>query len=159
MTTALLLRQRARLDLHPPPTPTPTLPIKKRHSIMSSTISSLTIEGGSHSHGFLARALAITGIPPPPSGDPFFPSQETRSLQPFPASVAGAEHAGDLQDSVRGLLNQARDDWTFVPMFGVRNSHVSGSVQPTVLIVLKPNSTTVERARLIVGEVFAIQQR
>jgi hypothetical protein len=158
MTTALLLRQRARPDLHTTVT-TPTLPIKERHSIMSSTISFPTIESGSHGHGFLARALAITGMPPPPSADPFFPSRETRSLQPFPTSVAGAEHACHLQDHVRGLLTQAGDDWTFVSLFGVYNSHVSGSVQPTVLIVLRPNSTTVERARLIVGEVFAIQQR
>lgn len=153
---AFLLRQPAPLNLHT----TPTLPTKKQHIIMNSTISFPTIEGGSHAHGFLARrALAITGMPSPPSGDPFFPSRETRTLQPFPANVAGAEHANHLQDSIRDLLIQAGDDWTFLSLFGVHNSHVSGSIQPTVLIVLRPNSTMVERAMAMAGEVFAIQQR
>lgn len=152
---AFLLRQRAPLNLHA----TPTLPTKKQHSIMSSTISFPTIEGGSHAHGFLARALAVTGVPVPPSGDPFFPSRETRTLQPFPANVVGAEHADHFQDSVRDLLIQAGDDWKFLSLFGVHNSHVSGSVQPTLLIVLQPNSATVDRAMAMVGEVFAIQQR
>ncbi|KAH6637338.1 hypothetical protein F5144DRAFT_486271, partial [Chaetomium tenue] len=138
---------------------TPTLQTKKQHSIMNTTISFPTIEGGSHAHGYLARALAITGMPSPPSGDPFFPSRETRTLQPFPANVAGGEHADHLQDSICDLLIQAGDDWTFLSLFGVHNSHVSGSVQPTVLIVLKPNSTTVERAMVMVEEVFSIQQR
>jgi hypothetical protein len=119
------------------------------------------IEGGGRDDTFLARTIPQSPAAMGGGGASFFPFRGTRSLRPLshPAGLAGAGIIERLQDSIRAMLKEARDDWTFVSVLSVANSPETPSTQPTVVIVLTPDAASVERAKAIVREVLDMQHR
>ncbi|KAH6850654.1 hypothetical protein B0I37DRAFT_414039 [Chaetomium sp. MPI-CAGE-AT-0009] len=112
------------------------------------------IEVGTNSDAFLARYTPSTHrlATPCAAPDPFWSGE--RRIHVSPANDPGSiELHARVREKVRDLLNEAKDDWASVSVFGIATYTVEP--QPVLVIVLRPDDRrSLARVRQIVLEVI-----
>jgi len=120
---------------------------------MDAQHANIVVEEGAAGDGFFAR------WPPHLVADASaFSStfQGRRALSPL-SSSGNYGLVDGLHTSVRQLLNQSRYDWVLISVFGVAVG--TQDPQPTLVIVLRPGSTSAARAKQLIEQIVELQYK